>query len=127
MSDYGYHWSRCSSTGGGIAGVAVVVAAVIAVEVIAHAILWLIAGTAAAVVVSVAAVVLLTRPLRRWEREAAAELERTRPARLAAIRETRQVTPVAAQPAVESHYHVHLHGAAPQEVARVIRAIPDQH
>lgn len=122
MSGYGYHWSKCSS-GGGIAGIGVLVAIVIAAEVIAHAIVWLIAGSMAGIVVSLAAVVLLTRPLRRWEREASVELERTRPARLAAMRAAPQVTATVVPPAIEQHFHLHLHGDA-SEAARVIRTIP---
>ncbi len=121
MSGYGYHWGPCRS-GGSLAGIGVLVA-VIAAEVIARAIWWLIAGSVAGIIVSLAAVVLLTRPLRRWEREAAAELERTRPARLAAVRAASQVTAPVMPPAVAQHYHLHLHGDA-AEAARVIRTIP---
>ena len=110
MSGYGYHLSKCGSGAKGLAGVGALVAVVIAAEVIARAFWWIVAGSAAGVIVSLAAVVLLTRPLRRWEREAAAELARTRPARLAALRASGipQVTATVVPQAVEQHVYHHL-------------------
>ena len=118
---------RCQGVAKGagalLAALAVIVVAVIA----AHAIWWLIAGTVAGIAASVAVVVLLTRPLRRWEREGAAMLESTRPERLAAVKAARdkpQVTQGPRWPEIE--YHVvrhHDNGANGSPQALPVRTV----
>ena len=108
-----------------LAALAVIAAAVILV----HAIWWLIAGTVAAIAASVAIVVLLTRPLRRWEREGAAMLGSTRPGRLAAVtaaRDKPQVTHGPRWPEIEydvRHHHYYGSAAAPQAAPVVPKVI----
>jgi len=122
--------SRCAGVAKGagalLAALAVIAAAVIAV----HAIWWLIAATVAGIAASVAVVVLLTRPLRRWEREGAAMLESTRRERLAAVtaaRDKPQATQGPRWPEIEYHVVHHHYGAdgSPQAVA-VRTVIPGQ-
>ena len=122
--------SRCPGGGKG-AGALLAALAVIAIAAIAAHAIWLIAGTVAGIAVFVAIVVLLTRPLRRWEREGAAMLESTRRERLAAVKAARdkpQVTQGPRWPEIE--YHVvrhHDNGAngSPQAVP-VRTVIPGQ-
>ena len=98
--------SRCPGGAKGAGALLAALAVMAAAVILGHALWWLIAGTAAGIAVSVAIVVLLTRPLRRWEREGAAMLESTRRDRLAAVtaaRDKPQVTRGPRWPEIEYH------------------------
>ena len=98
----------------GLIPVAVVVGVVYAVAEIVLELIWYIAAFLAAVIVGVVVGAVL---LRRKTLQHAAELEATRPVRLAAA-SARQVAQ-AAPAAIELHYHSHYH-AAPDSPARIV-------
>jgi hypothetical protein len=102
----------------GLAGpAAIAVAAVVAFEVIASVIWWLVTITGVLAAATVAGAVMLRQVTRRGEARFAAELAARRAAALPAP--DRRALPPA------PHYHLHLHGADPGTAARIIRdALP---
>jgi hypothetical protein len=105
------------SSGPDLRGLGGPVALVVVVYVVAEIVLqliWYIAAFLAAVVVGAVVGAVL---LRRKTLQHAAELETTRPARLAAAA-ARQIAQ-AAPAAIELHYHSHYH-AAPDSPARIV-------
>jgi hypothetical protein len=126
VSNYGYHWSRCSGDGDAkviLAGGGLLAGAIAVGWVASHAVAVL-AVTAACGALAVAAVVALMRWGDRRERRHAAEhpflVTRPVPAALTAT-VIPQVSRATAAPALEQHVHYHVHvGEGDREGARII-------
>jgi hypothetical protein len=117
MTCPGLHCPGCGDGG----GIAIAAPVAVAAEIVIRVFWWLIAGTIAAAVLALAAVVLLSRITARREAAFGVQL---------AARHEREALTAAAMPqinketAIENHYHVHFHAdsreAAPAVTGEVL-------